>query len=606
MPKKYDFAGWVTKNDTLCADGLVIKQDAFKGNDKAKVPLVWEHDHKTPDNVLGHMILHNQPEGVYGYGFFNESEQASTAKQLLKHGDISSMSIAANKLKKMGSDVVHGRIFEVSLVLAGANPGALIDEIVTHSDGNGGEEFEAIIYTKNLIHSAGDVIADPNFTEGGNNVDGKENETKPDNQEKPEGGEKTIGDVLDSMTEEQKDAVEALLAGAIEQVEEGGKQEENPGQEDNTNPDPDGGEEMKHNVFEGKEENSTTLKHSAYATLSAEIATAAKEGKGTLKEIIAHAAQDNEVLQHGITNIEELFPEATLVTNAPVVFGPHNTEASKILAGTKKVPFSRIKSHFADLTEDEARARGYIKGKEKKEQFFKIVNRETYPQTIYKKQKLDRDDIIDITDFDIVPFINSEMRMMLDEELARAILVGDGRTDGDESKIQENKIRPIVTDDDTFVIKADFKAAEDFLETIVMNIADLRGSGSYTMYADPKLISRVRLLKGTDGRFLSGSLPSLAELAAQFGVKEIVPTEIMSGHGALIVNLNDYNLGATKGGQVTTFDDFDIDFNQYKYLIETRLSGALVLPKCALLLTENPSGTTTTTTSTTTTTTTQS
>lgn len=602
---KYDFAGWVTKNDIVCSDGVVIKHNAFAINDGQKVPLVWNHDHSSPDNTLGHMILHNRDEGVYGYGFFNDTENGRGAKELLKHGDICAMSIGANKIKKQGNNVVHGRIFEVSLVLAGANPGAMIDEIVTHSED---DTSEAIIYNGLLIHSA-DSELEHDDPEGGTKVDEEENKAS----QPEEGKEKTIGEVLEGLTDEQMAAVEQLLANAVGDEEDGEEEPPAPKPEDNNDPE-DGGEEMKHNVFEGKDPQEKSLLHAKKAELSAAIADAAKNGKGTLKEIIAETLGDNSEelahsvdaeLQHGITNIEKLFPNATAVTNAPIVFGPHNTEAEKIVNAVKKVPFSRIKSHFADMTEEEARAKGYIKGKQKKEQFFSIVQRETYPQTIYKKQKLDRDDIIDITDFDIVPFINAEMRQMLNEELARAILVGDGRGSGAEDKIKEDKIRPIISDDDTFVIKATFRQPADFLEAIVMNIADLRGSGNYTMYVDPKLISQVRLLKGTDGRFLSGKLPSLAELAADFGVREIVPTEIMAGKGALIVNLNDYNLGANKGGQVTTFDDFDIDFNQYKYLIETRVSGALVLPKSALVLTQDPATTTTTTTSTTTTTTTR-
>lgn len=590
---KYDFAGWVTKNDIVCSDGVVIKHNAFAINDGQKVPLVWNHDHSSPDNTLGHMILHNRDEGVYGYGFFNDTENGRGAKELLKHGDICAMSIGANKIKKQGNNVVHGRIFEVSLVLAGANPGAMIDEIVTHSED---DTSEAIIYNGMLIHSA-DSELEHDDPEGGTKVDPEENKAP----QPEEGKEKTVGEVLDTLNDEQMAAVETLLANA---VGDDGEEEEPPAPEDNNDPE-DGGEEMKHNVFEGKDPKETSLLHAKKAELNAAIADAAKNGKGTLKDIIAETLGDQSEelahsvdaeLQHGITNIETLFPDATSVTNAPVVFGPHNTEAEKIVNGVKKVPFARIKSHFADMTEDEARAKGYIKGNEKKEQFFSVVQRETYPQTIYKKQKLDRDDIIDITDFDIVPFINAEMRQMLNEELARAILVGDGRDNSSADKIKEDKIRPIISDNDTFVIKATFKQPADFLEAIVMNIADLRGSGNYTMYVDPKLISQVRLLKGTDGRFLSGKLPSLAELAADFGVNSIVPTEIMSGKGALIVNLNDYNLGANKGGQVTTFDDFDIDFNQYKYLIETRVSGALVLPKSALVLTQDQAAPTTTTT----------
>lgn len=589
MPKKYDFAGWVTKNDTLCSDGVVIKHDAFKGNDQTKVPLVWEHDHNSPDNVLGHMILHNQAEGVYGYGFFNDSPQAEVSKQLLAHGDISSMSIAANKIKKVGSDVVHGRIFEVSLVLAGANPGALIDEVMSHSDGHGGEEIEAIIYTPNLIHSAGDVIADPNFNEGGNTVDGNEQNPAPEAKPevKPESGEeKTIGEVLDTLSEEQKDAVEALLGGAVEQIE--GKSKSEDKEEEDPKPNPDGGEEMKHNVFEGKDpsEAEGVLTHSERQA----ILDDAKAGKGTLKEV---------ALQHSITNIELLFPDVKATTDKPIIFGPINTEAKEILAGVRKSPFSRIKTVVADMTEDEARAKGYIKGKEKLEQVFKLLKRETYPQTVYKKQKLDRDDIIDITDFDIVPFINQEMREQLDEELARAILVSDGRANSAEDKIQEDKIRPILKEDPFYAIPVKYANAEGFLETVIRNKKDLRGSGKPTMYINPDLYADVKLLKGTDGRFLYGDIPTDEAMAQRFGIAKITETTLLPAGAAVIVNLSDYQLGASKGGEVTTFDDFDIDFNQYKYLIETRVSGALVLPKSAMVLTKGTSGTSTTTTTTT-------
>ena len=576
MPKKYDFAGWVTKNDTLCSDGVVIKHDAFKGNDQTKVPLVWEHDHNSPENVLGYMLLHNQKEGVYGYGFFNDSPQAEVSKQLLAHGDISSMSIAANKIKKVGSDVVHGRIFEVSLVLAGANPGALIDEVMSHSDGHGGEEIEAIIYTPNLIHSAGDVIADPNFNEGGNTVEGNEQNPAPEAKPevKPESGEeKTIGEVLDTLSEEQKDAVEALLAGAVEQIEGESKPEVK--EDEDPKPNPDGGEEMKHNVFEGKEANEAegVLTHSERQA----ILDDAKAGKGTLKEV---------ALQHSITNIELLFPDVKATTDKPIIFGPINTEAKEILAGVRKSPFSRIKTVVADLTEDEARAKGYIKGKEKLEQVFSLLKRETYPQTVYKKQKLDRDDIVDITDFDIVPFINQEMREMLEEELARAILVGDGRAASAEDKIKEDKIRPILKEDPFYAIPVQYDNAEGFLEIVIRNKKDLRGSGKPTMYINPDLYADVKLLKGTDGRFLYGDIPTDEAMAQRFGVAKITETTLLPAGAAVIVNLSDYQLGASKGGEITTFDDFDIDFNQYKYLIETRVSGALVLPKSAMVLTK--------------------
>lgn len=581
---KYDFAGWVTKNDIRCSDGSIIQHDAFKGNDKMTVPLVWNHQHNDVQNTLGHIVLHNQPEGVYGYGSFNDTESGIHAKEMLKHGDINAMSIGARGIKRKGSTITHGKIFEVSLVLAGANPGATIDTIMMHADD---DTEEAIIYTDQLIHS---VESELLHEEGGPQVDPEENVTPKTEAPKTENGadDKTIGEIMDTLNPEQMEAVEVLIGLAVDKATNGDDSEEDASQQEGD------GEELKQNAFDNQGKNEEVVLHAAaMQDLNDTIVGAAKREQGTLKEIM-----NDVVVEHGITNIETLFPNATLVTNEPVIWGRQGLESDKIINGVSKVPFSRIKSRTADLTEDEARARGYIKGNEKIEQIFSVASRETFPQTIYKKQKLDRDDIIDITDFDIVAFINKEMRMMLNDEIARAILVGDGRQTSDKSKIKEDKIRPIISDDDFYTMKANYTDAADFLETVILNNADLEGTGSYTMFIDPTLLSQIKLLKGTDGRFLLGHIPSNSELAQQFEVSEIVATKLMKGKGAVIVSLTDYKVGSTKGGEITTFEDFDIDFNQHKYLIETRLSGALVQPRAALYLTPK-SGTTTTTTTTT-------
>ena len=571
----YDFAGWVTKNDLLCSDGVVIKHNAFAGNDGAKVPLVWEHVHDNPTNVLGHVILHNRDKGVYGYGYFNGTDQAQHAKNLIEHGDISSMSIAANKIQKRGQDVVHGNIFEVSLVLAGANPGALIEPLMAH-----GQESneEAIIHTGNLLHAADDVedMDDNKGTQIDKTV--LDNLT-PDQQE-------AIGKLLaaaessaalDNLTDEQKAVVEAMLDNAYDASENnqnGGKPEQN----QNQNPDDKkkkGDDTMKHNVFNGGDEGQNTLTHSQLN----EIISSAINEKSTLKDVM---------LEHSITNVEQLFPEVHDTNMPPAFVRQSNTNADAIVNAAGKSPFSRVRSRFANLTEDEARARGYVKGKQKKEQVFGMLKRETFPQTVYKKQKLDRDDIVDITDFDVVNWINQEMRFMLTEEIARAILVGDGRDSSSEDKIQEDHIRPIVSDADFFTMKATAKdTGLGLLETVTKSMAEYQGSGTPSMYINPLTLASIKLTVDGQGRFLygNGGFPTDQTIASMFNVKEVVATSYIPQNAVLIVNLSDYQLGSTKGGEVTTFDDFDIDFNQYKYLIETRLSGALVQPHSALYAT---------------------
>lgn len=552
LDKKYDFAGWVTKADILCSDGVVIKHDAFAANDQTTVPLVWEHQHNAPQNVLGHVILHNKGQGVYGYGYFNDTPEAQSAKELIKHGDISAMSIFANKLKKRGQDVMHGIIREVSLVLAGANPGALIEEVISHADG---EDGEAIIFTGNLIHSADDVI-----DEGGNEVEGLEDTLIH------EDSDRTVGDVLATLNDEQQDAVAVLLAGAME-----GNTEEI-AQSQTTKTDELGDNTVKHNVFNQSQtqEQEETLSHSDLNTV---ISTAMANNTSFKKEL---------ELAHGITNIETLFPEAHLMDAAPRMIYDNNTAYEYIMSKVSKSPFSRIKTRTADFTEAEARARGYIKGKEKIEQIFSISHRETTPQTIYKKQKLDRDDVIDITDFDVVAYVNREMRIMLDMELARAIFVGDGREVSDESKIQEDKVRPIVTDDDFYTIKKEIATSADLVEAFIKGKIEYQGSGGADLFIDPMTYADLKLVKATDGRYL---YETDTALKARMGVNNIVETTFLQAEKApkaVYVNLADYTVGASKGGQVTTFDDFDIDFNQYKYLIETRICGALTVPKSAI------------------------
>ena len=558
LVKDYDFAGWVTKNDIVCADGVVIKHDAFKHNDGEKVPLVWNHDYNNPTNVLGHIILHNMDQGVYGYGFFNKTQEAMNAKEMVKHGDISSMSIGARKIKRRGNDVIHGKIYEVSLVLSGANPGAMIETVVKHSDDGDLESEEGIIYTGNLIHSADDIIRHEE-SEGDTKVDKEETKT-----------EETIGDVVATMNDKQKEALYALIGMAVE----GTDAEES----DNTKED----EKVKHNVFNNDASyinQEEVLVHSLNHALEF-----AKENQITLKEAMSYMVENDEgdTLQHGINSIEMLFPEAQQIGgNEPQLIRNQHTAYQTILNGVKKSPFARVKSLWADLTEDEARAKGYITGNFKKEEFFSLIKRETYPTTIYKKQKLDRDDIVDITDFNVVSFLNKEMRFMLEEEIARAILVGDGRDVGDDDKINEDRIIPIIKDNEFFTVRKTYTGVDDLPEVVLKAKKEYRGSGSPAMYMDPALLIDLKLRKKENGEYLFGKVLTDAEIAAELGVSKIVETTWMEGKGILLVNLNDYQVGTNKGGEITNFDDFDIDFNQYKYLTETRLSGALVQPKSA-------------------------
>ena len=572
---KYDFSGWATKNNIKCSDGRTILRDAFKHNDGQTVPLVWNHQHNESANVLGHAVLENREEGVYAYCTFNDTEAGKNAKLLVEHGDVTALSIYANQLKQNGSNVMHGTIREVSLVLAGANPGAFIDSIIRHGEFC---EDEAVIYTgENLsLEHADQKPSDKDDKAGEDDKgDGKVEGNK----------QKTIKDVVDSMSEEQKNVLYALVGQALE-----GKEMAQSAIEENNNIEDGGEQEMKHNVFEGKEtDNKNVLSHDAMETIF-------KDAKryGSLKEsFLAHAEN------YGIKDIEWLFPDAKNVNMPPDFIKRDDSYVQKVMRGVHHVPFSRIKSMHADITADQARAKGYIKGKLKKEEVFTLLKRTTSPTTIYKKQKLDRDDVIDITDFDVVAWLKMEMRMMLDEEIARAILVGDGRLSSDDDKINEMCIRPIATDADLYCVKAKVSVAaaatEDeiakaFIRTVIKSRKEYKGSGSPTLFTTEDILTNCLLLEDKNGRII---YDTVEKLATALRVKEIVTVEVMEGAKtkveeqekplmALMVNLVDYYVGADKGGAVNMFDDFDIDYNQQKYLMETRCSGALVKPFSAI------------------------
>lgn len=571
--EKYDFSGWVTKNNLKCADGRTIMKDAFKHNDGQKVPLVWNHQHNDPNEVLGYVLLHNQDEGVYGYGTFNDTESGQTAKLLVQHGDVNALSIYANQLKQSMSNVTHGNIREVSLVLAGANPGAYIDSIMMHGEDS---EDEAIIYTGEdieIYHADRDDSTNKN-DEGSK----EEKKSMTENNE-----DKTIGDVFDTLTDEQKTAVYAIIAQVM-----GDSETEN---------DEGGNKEMKHNVFDNENENQeNTLTHDAMNTIIA-------DGKryGSLKEsFLAHAQE------YGIESIDWLFPEAKTLNNPPEFIKRDTGWVSGVMSSVSHTPFSRIKSAFADITEDEARAKGYMKGKLKKEEVFSLLKRTTTPTTIYKKQKLDRDDVIDITDFDVVSWLKAEMRMMLDEEIARAILVGDGRLASSDDKINESNIRPIWKDEELYTIRTyvtkgttNDETIKAFIRAAIKARKDYKGSGNPVLYTTEDVLTDCLLLEDGMGRPL---YESEEKLRTTLRVSKIVTVPVMENlkrtddiNGevelmGLIVNLKDYNVGADKGGAINMFDDFDIDYNQQKYLIETRCSGALIRPYSAIAIEAKAAG----------------
>jgi HK97 family phage prohead protease len=577
--EKYDFSGWCTRTNLKCSDGRTILKDAFKHNDGQVVPLVWNHQHNDPLNVLGHALLENREEGVYSYCTFNDTESGQAAKELVKHGDVTSLSIYANQLKQQGGNVLHGAIREVSLVLAGANPGAYIDSILSHGEES---DEEALIFTgEDITLSHSEEEAAPAEEEVIEHAE-QENkgETNMDNNK-----EKTVQDVWDTLNEEQKTVVYAMIGQALEDAEN------NQGDDEN----------MKHNVFENDNQ-TNTLSHADMATIIADA-----KRYGSLKEsFLAHAEEmgdDTYVpATYGIDHIDYLFPDAKNITAHPEFIKRDTGWVSKVMHGVHHTPFSRIKSMFADLREEDARAKGYIKGNLKKEEVFSLLKRTTSPTTIYKKQKLDRDDIVDITDFDVIAWLKGEMRMMLDEEIARAVLIGDGRLADSDDKINEGNIRPIWTDADLYTVKAAVNVAKDadeaakasaFIKAAIRSRKNYKGSGEPTLYTTEDVITECLLLEDKNGRVIYDTVEKLRNTLR---VKEIVTVPVMEGatrkdgNGkdlalmGLIVNLKDYNVGADKGGSVNMFDDFDIDYNQQKYLIETRCSGALIKPFSAVAL----------------------
>ena len=609
--KGYDFAGWVTRNDVKCSDGRIIRHNAFKDQDGTKVPLVWMHQHGGIENVLGNVLLQNRPEGVYGYGSLNDSEAADMARIVLKHDDVTAMSIFANNLTRQGNNVIHGTIREVSLVLAGANPGATIDEVVIHEDGydndeliffnaedntlrhsdDGSIEFEPL--EDSIVHADDSKKEDDMADEKKSSIDTKSEDSSSD--------DKTLEDIFNSMTEEQKTVVYALVGQALEQG--GGSDNDDSDEEDN----------VKHNVFDNEYDadiQNDVLVHDAMNEIIAEakngysmkkifndyVADHTDDGAG---DAIAHAAT------YGVDPVDYLFPDAKTITPTPEFIRRDTGWVSQLMNRVHHTPFSRIKSVFADITADEARARGYMKGKLKKEEVFTLLKRSTSPTTIYKKQKMDRDDVIDITDFDVIAWLKGEMRGMLDEEIARAILVGDGRMTDDDDHISEEHIRPIWKDAELYTIQAPIQLegtetpddiAKTFIRTAIKARKDYKGSGNPILFTTEDFLTDMLLLEDKIGHPL---YDSVEKLATKLRVSQIVTVEVMEGLTrevdtknrtlmGIIVNPADYNVGADKGGAINMFDDFDIDYNQQKYLIETRCSGALIKPYSAIVIESYP------------------
>ena len=614
--KKYDFCGWATKNDIKCSDGRTIKRNAFKDDDGITVPLVWNHDHGDPTNVLGHALLKNRDEGVYAYCEFNDTEGGKTARELVKHGDVTRLSIYANKLKQVGGDVIHGAIKEVSLVLAGANPNAVIENVLTHGDGP--EDVEsAFIWTTSdgdLCHSDKEIEEEEKKLHEEESDEEEEKEEPKDSEETKEepkkedkeseepeeekkiehsekeetkmpGKERTVQDVFDEFTEEQKNVVYAIVGQAVEDAQKGGS------------------ENMKHNVFESDYDDANVLSHSDELAIFED----AKNSKtSSLRDtVLAHT--DNYGIQELPSSyasqtygIDALFPDYRELNTPPEFLQRRVDWVAGVINGVHHTPFSRIKTSFADITGEQARALGYMKGNLKKEEVFTLLKRTTDPQTIYKKQKLDRDDIIDITSFDVVAWIKAEMRVMLDEEIARAILIGDGRLPSSDDKIKEDHVRPIWTDSELFTIHVATdvtnltppQRAKAFIVAAIKARKDYKGSGNPTLYTTEDMLTECLLLEDNIGRVL---YESETQLATKMRVSRIVTVPVFENQtrevsgvtrtlDGIIVNLKDYNVGADKGGAINLFDDFDIDYNQYKYLIETRISGAMIKPKAAIAL----------------------
>lgn len=663
--ENYDFAGWATRNDVRCSDGRVIRHDAFAEQDGKYVPLVWNHQHNDPDNIVGKALLHNCDEGVYAYGYFNDTESASVSKQLLKHGDITSLSIYANQLKHNGSNVIHGMIREVSLVLAGANPEAYIDSVMAHGDEAFGDEG-TIFMNSPLELSHADISANKSGEDSVDKISDNKDDKMPNNSKAS--SDETLADVFNSMTDEQKTVACFLIGEALNQtgvdvddlkgtstmshadtsatesnidpdktiedvfnsmsekqqnviyyvigqIIEEAKSNNDDDDDNDTEEDDD---TMSHNVFDQNSDPdyTDTLMHGLDCSIN-NVVTDMRNHGGSLKSSFAAHGLDvdnfnmSDYLEHasyGIDNIDTMFPDAKAVTNQPFMLTRDQAWVPTVMSRVGHTPFARVKSIVANLTEDDARAKGYIKGKMKKEEFFALSKRITIPTTIYKKQKLDRDDLVDITDFDVIVWLKAEMRQMLDAEIARAILIGDGRTSGTDDKINETCLRPIMSDDSFYTIKATMKFesepdrdtfADEFITTAVSSREDYRGSGNPTMFLSEAVLTKLLLQKDKIGHRL---YKTKDELAAALLVSDIVTVPEMKGIertpaageteltgktpevDALIVNLADYNVGMDRGGAVNMFDDFDIDYNQEKYLIETRISGALVVPYSAIVI----------------------
>lgn len=629
MAKSYDCSGWATKANMLCSDGRTIRKNAFEECDGKTVPVVWNHEHNDPNAVLGHAVLENRDNGVYAYISFNNTEAGQNAKTLVQHKDIDRLSIWANKLKQMGGDVIHGVIREVSLVLAGANPGAVIDSVMAHGDGS---EEEAIIRCGEYIDFDDELTHSDEEKKGETEVGTDNKEQKP--AAKNDDG-KTVADVFNTLTEEQKTVVYAMIGQALEEA--------------GVNADDEGKTEVKHAASEDDSSDSDETVADVFNTLTDKQKTVvyamigqALEDAGVDTDDVEHSeegetdfmkcnvfdketnTQDQEILthsefqeiigearrrgslkdaflEHGITDIDTLFPDAQTIDKTPGFIQRDNGWVAGVMAAVHKTPFSRVKSIFADITEDEARAKGYIKGKQKKDEVFKMLKRVTTPVTVYKKQSLDRDDMLDITDFDMIPWLKGEMRMMLNEELARAFLFGDGRSTSAEDKINEQNIRPVWTDDDVYTVKSEIaitkattaeEKAQAFIKACIKSRKAYKGSGNPTMYMSEDMLTDCLLLEDKNGRVI---YDTVEKLATRLRVNKIVPVPVMEGlsriKGAnthflagLYVNLTDYNVGTDRGGDVTMFDDFDIDFNKQKYLIETRCSGAMCKPYGAVAI----------------------
>lgn len=585
--KDFDFCGWASRNNIKCSDGRVIKKDAFKDQNGKKVPLVWNHDHQSAENVLGHAILENREEGVYTYCSFNDQEQANIAKGLVQHGDITSLSIYANKLKQNGSDVIHGCIREVSLVLAGANPGAYIENVLEHgeTDSNSAKIFnssEELIMSEDYQEPNNLKQSDNTNIEGDKVVDEEKDKTPDlnhaDKEVKKEDDKETINDVINTMTDKQKDVMYAMVALALDEQNEPKKEEK------------EGDKNMKHNAFDkdnNKNNNENVITHSEILEIIAEA-----KKSGSLKDA---------ALAHSIEDITVLFPEVQAVGNVPSTISTNKEWVSKIMSSVSKSPFSRIKSLTMDITAESARAKGYVKGSQKVEEVIRALKRTTTPATIYKLQKIDRDDVIDITDFDVVLYLKSEMRAKLDEELARAFIIGDQRSESDEAKINSTNIRPVLGDDVMYTVprvleKDDNATSAEFAKSFIIDIIRARklykGSGNPTLYTTEDMLTEMLLIEDTTGRAIYDTID---KLTTKLRVKEIVTIPQMDDAIrrndeetydykclGILVNMNDYIVGASKGGQVAFFDDFDLNFNKYEYLIETRCCGALTVPYSAI------------------------